>query len=131
MRSTNSPPAAVGRARRTGSGLAALLIGAALVAALPAPSQARYACAVLRTADGFVALREGPSARHKIVARMKPQELVLLLHPGRDDIVRSGDWLYVRWYPGTRRTADHTPKADESTVRVGWVRDRLLNCFEE
>jgi len=93
--------------------------------------EARYACAVLQTRDGYVSLRDGPSARHKEIARMKPQELVGLLHPGRDDIVRSGDWLYVRWYPGTRRTADHIPDADETKARAGWVRDKLITCFEE
>ncbi len=85
----------------------------------------------LKTADGFVSLRQGPSARHPEVARMKPQELVGLLHPDRDDIVRSGDWLFVRWYPGTRRTADHIPAADAAKARTGWVRDKLLDCFEE
>ncbi len=95
------------------------------------PSEARYACAVIKATDGFVTLRQGPSARHPEVAKMKPQELVGLLHPDRDDIVRSGDWLFVRWYPGTRRTATHIPEMDESKARVGWVRDKLLNCFEE
>lgn len=95
------------------------------------PSVARYACAVLKTPDGFVTLRQGPSARHPEVAKMKPQELVGLLHPDRDDIVRSGDWLFVRWYPGTRRTASHIPAVDESKGRTGWVRDKLIDCFEE
>lgn len=98
---------------------------------MPSVSEARYACAVKRTADGYVALRQGPSARHAEVARMRPQELVGLLHPDRDDIVRSGDWLFVRWYPGTRRTASHMPAVDESKARTGWVRDRLIDCFEE
>ncbi len=93
--------------------------------------EARYACAVLQTRDGNVALRDGPSARHKAIARMKPHELVGLLHPDRDEIVRSGDWLYVRWYPGTRRTADHIPATDKTKARAGWVRDKLINCFEE
>lgn len=113
-----------------------LWFGAALaltltLSAWPTPSEARYACAVLKTRDGFVSLRDGPSARHKEVARMKPEELVGLLHPERDDIVRSGDWLFVRWYPGTRRTADHIPTGNETTALSGWVRDKLINCFEE
>lgn len=109
-------------------------IGPAMVWTLAAfvstPSEARYACAVVKSKDGFVSLRQGPSARHPEIARMKPQELVGLLHPDRDDIVRSGDWLFVRWYPGTRRTADHIPAIDESKARAGWVRDRLIDCFE-
>ena len=94
------------------------------------PGEARYACAVVKTPDGFVSLRQGPSARHPEVARMRPQELVGLLHPDRDEIVRSGDWLFVRWYPGTRRTESHIPEADEATAKSGWVRDKLINCFE-
>jgi len=109
-----------------------LVIAASIFFSLSIPSEARYACAVLKTSDGFVAFRQGPSARHPEVAKMKPQELVGLLHPpAYNDIIRSGDWLFVRWYPGTRRTADHIPAMDESKGRTGWVRDKLLNCFEE
>jgi hypothetical protein len=103
----------------------------AIIAAATAPAEARYACAVMRTPDGFVALREGPSARHKMLAQMRHQELVSLLHADKEEIVRSGDWLFVRWYPGTRRTAMHIPTGDESKARAGWVRDRLIDCFEE
>lgn len=96
------------------------------------PSEARYHCAVMRTPDGFVALRQGPSAQHPVVAKMKPQESVGLLHPpDYNDIVRKGDWLFVSWTPGTRRTASHMPKIDESKSRSGWVRDKLIDCFEE
>lgn len=102
-----------------------------LVGLAPSIAEARYACAVKRTKDGFVALRQGPSARHAEVGRMKPQELVGLLHPDKDDIVRSGDWLQVLWYPGTRRTADHIPDVSNAKGRSGWVYDRLIDCFEE
>lgn len=102
-----------------------------LIGGLTGAAEARYACAVKRTSDGFVALRNGPSAKHALVARMKPQEMVGLLHPDKEEIVRSGNWLFVRWYPGTRRTADHTPDADETRARPGWVLDRLIDCFEE
>lgn len=96
------------------------------------PSEARYACAVKGTADGYVALRQGPSARHPEAGKMKPQEYVGLLHPpGYEDIVRKGEWLFVRWSPGTRRTADRIPDVDESKQISGWVRDRLIDCFEE
>lgn len=108
-----------------------LILLLSLGIAVSTPSEARYACAVRKTADGFVTLRQGPSARHPEVARMKPQEFVGLLHPDRDDIVRSGDWLFVRWYPGTRRTASHIPTVDESKGSTGWVRDKLIDCFEE
>lgn len=114
----------------TMTSLLRLLMAFSLAVAVSTQSEARYACAVVRTADGFVSLREGPSSRHAEIARMRPQELVGLLHPDRDDIVRSGEWLFVRWYPGTRRTADHIPEGDESKARTGWVRDKLIDCFE-
>jgi hypothetical protein len=106
------------------------MVASGLMLFVSSPSDARYACAVKKTKDGFVSLRQGPSHRHPQIAWMKPQELVGLLHPDRDDVVRSGDWLFVRWYPDTRRTADHIPDADETKARAGWVRDSLIDCFE-
>ena len=103
----------------------------ALLALAPCGAEARYNCAVKSTPDGFVALREGPSTRHAIIARMKPQEMALLLDPVTEEIRRSGDWLRVQWHPGTRRTAFHMPDGNDATARWGWVRDRLLDCFEE
>lgn len=111
--------------------LAAILPALVLLAAATTMAEARYACAVKRTADGFVALRAGPSSRHPIVAKMRPEELVGIMHPDTEDLKRSGDWLWGRWYPGTRRTADHIPEGNPATAREGWVYDRLLNCFEE
>jgi hypothetical protein len=108
-----------------------IVVPALAVIATVVPAEARYACAVKRTPDGFVALRDGPSARHKMIAQMRYQELVGLLHPDKDEIVREGDWLFVRWYPGTKRTATHIPDADEAKAKAGWVRDRLIDCFEE
>lgn len=110
----------------------AALLGATLTAllAIPTPAAARYACAVKPTSDGFVALRSGPSVRGSVVGRMRARELVGLLHPDKEEITRSGDWLFVRWYPGTRRTATSIPDADERIARTGWVRDRLIDCFE-
>jgi len=62
---------------------------------------------------------------------MRPSELVALLHSGREEILRSGDWLFVRWYPGTRRTGTHIPTGNEVVARSGWVRDSLIDCFDE
>ena len=111
--------------------LRALFPAMALLVVATATAEARYACAVKRTSDGFVALRDGPSTRHAVNARMRPQEMVGLLHPDKEEIVRSGDWLFVRWYPGTRRTEFLMPDGNETTARSGWVHDRLIDCFEE
>jgi hypothetical protein len=109
---------------------ARLFFFAAALLAASGSAEARYACAVKPTRDGFVALRAGPSTQRPIIARMKVHEMVGLLHPDKEEIVRSGDWLFVRWYPGTRRTADSTPDMDEKKARAGWVRDSLIDCFE-
>ncbi len=109
----------------------ALLLPGFLLLAATSAAEARYNCAVKRTPDGFVALRHGPSTQHAMVAKMRPQEMVYLLDPVTEEIVRSGDWLKVRWFPGTRRTEWTMPAGDEAKARWGWVRDRLLNCFEE
>lgn len=108
-----------------------IAIPALMLFAATASAEAHYACAVKRTSDGFVALREGPSAKHKIVARMKAPELVGIMHPETEDIKQSGDWVWGRWYPGTRRTAFHVPDGDERTAREGWVHRSLINCFDE
>lgn len=108
------------------------MIALSLATVAATPSEARYACAVKGTADGYVALRKGPSARHPLVGKMKRQEMVGLLHPpDYEAIVSQGDWLFVRWSPGTRRTSDHIPEVDESKQISGWVRDKLIDCFEE
>lgn len=106
-------------------------LAAGLALALIHPAEARYACAVKRTSDGFVALREGPGVKHPVVGRMKPHELVGIMHPETEDIKREGDWIWGLWYPGTRRTAMDTPDVSKIKGRPGWVRDRLIDCFEE
>jgi hypothetical protein len=111
--------------------LRAIIPALAILAGVHATAEARYACTAKRTPDGFVALREGPSARNKLIARMKRPELIQLLHPDKDEVVRSGDWLFVRWYAGTRRTADHIPTVDATKGRPGWVHGDLIDCFEE
>ncbi len=93
------------------------LAPALLLLAATSAAEARYNCAVVRTSDGFVALRHGPSTQHGMVAKMRPQEMVHLLDPVTEEIVRSGDWLRVRWFPGTRRTEDSMPSGNEATAR--------------
>ncbi len=109
----------------------ALLPALILLAAATGAAEAHYACAVKRTPDGFVALREGPGVSHRMVARMRPQELVGIMHPDTQDIKQEGDWVWGEWFPGTRRSAFHVPKGDEKTAKRGWVNYRLIDCFSE
>ncbi len=107
------------------------LAPALLLLAATSAREARYNCAVVAHVGRL--RRAAPRALHPAWHGRQdaPQEMVHLLDPVTEEIVRSGDWLRVRWFPGTRRTEDSMPSGNEATARWGWVRDRLLNCFEE
>jgi hypothetical protein len=99
------------------------------MALAPQEASARYNCAVKSTKDGFVALREGPAASSKLIARMKKDEIVGLLHPpDYENLVRKGNWIYVRYVPGS--VFDEANKADYDKAIPGWVNGRLLDCHE-
>jgi hypothetical protein len=56
-------------------------------------------------------------------------ELVGLLHPpAYEKIVRRGNWLFVRYVPGSRISDPNA--ADHDKAIPGWVNDRLLECHE-
>ena len=107
------------------------LAGLALAILMFAPqsASARYNCAVKATKDGFVALREGPSTSGKLIARMKKDELVGLLHPpDYENLVRRGNWIFVRYVPGALFV--NANKADHDKAIPGWVNNDLLVCHE-
>jgi hypothetical protein len=90
-------------------------------------ASARYLCEALPTDDGFVALRAAPSPKGFVITRMRPGNAISLLHPpGYDDLVRSGSWLFVAYFPSV---SDIPDEARDEAVR-GWVAERLLDCGE-
>ena len=96
---------------------------------VPQSAWARYNCGVKATSDGFVALRKGPGARHKQIARMKKGEIAGLLHPpDHEKVIRKGKWTYVRYNPGTQ--FQKTAKVDDRKAVSGWVHESLLECHE-
>jgi len=102
---------------------------AAFLALLPGEAFARYNCGVKKTADGFVALRAAPSPQAKLITRMKPGELVGLLHPPNyDNPVHQGNWTFVRYVPGSN--IDKPNGANHDKGIPGWVNNALLNCHE-
>jgi hypothetical protein len=111
---------------------AALVAAFGVIAAIAATSAGAtgYACAVNRTSDGFVALRDGPSIRNQVMARMRPHELVDTMDEKTQDRVIAGNWIRVTWFPGTRRTAFSVPESAQRTGVVGWMHGDLINCFE-
>lgn len=81
-------------------------------------------CSVMPTPDGFVALRDSPSPSGRLIARMHPDEVVIVdVKGGR--LVRSGGWLRISHYPGAA-----FPKAGDPEYRRvsrGWAKDKLID----
>lgn len=109
--------------------VAVAAVGCAMLALTPQSVLARYNCAVKATKDGFVALRDGPAASNRLIARMKGGELVGLLHPpDYDGIVRKGNWIFVRYVPGAMFAKAN--EADYDKAIPGWVNNSLIACHE-
>ncbi|WP_448950764.1 hypothetical protein [Labrys neptuniae] len=71
-----------------------LLPALCLTCLFPAAVSAMELCNLRKTPDGFVALRAGPGPRHRLIARMKPEDLVQY-GEGRE-----GKWVEVTWWRG-------------------------------
>lgn len=101
----------------------ALLAGPAaassIVAGVPTDIQAPVYCYVKRTPDGFVALRAGPSASHRMVTRM---------HPGEELHIEgtvSGEWRRVGLMRRTGRDDGYFGPGHE-----GWMHSRFIErCY--
>ena len=68
----------------------------------------------------FVALRERPDARGKLVARMKPGDEVML----NNTVADKNGWTRVYWKGG--RFQGQTVKGIEAADGQGWVNSKLL-----
>ncbi len=90
------------------------LIGASLFS--PQPASATAFCQLKETKDGYVALRSGPGASTRLIARMKAEDEVLL---GEG---RKGDWQQVTWWRGD----DRLVKGQDKVAGRGWVHRRLI-----
>jgi hypothetical protein len=96
----------------------AALLGAALCwLAATGPAGATLFCNVLESPDGFVALRAGPSAGARLVARMKAGDEVQIL------LGRKGNWEEVYHWRGLDRHNDET----RTNKRHGWVNTRYID----
>ena len=73
-------------------------------------------CNVKKTADGFVALRAGPSSKAKILGRMKSSDEVLI------GLGQHGNWIEVTWWRGS----DRFDKGYDHTSGQGWVNMRFI-----
>ena len=80
------------------------------------PASATLFCPVLKSPDGFVALRSGPGTHFPIVARMKQDDEVQVLDG------RKGAWTQVRhWWGGER-----LEPATREKFRGGWAHRRYI-----
>jgi hypothetical protein len=95
-------------------GLVALMAGAALTSSSPAA--ATEFCNLKETKDGFVALRAGPGAETRLLARMTSRDEVMI---GQG---QQGKWVEVTWWRGDERLSG---KHGGRGLR-GWVNGGLL-----
>ena len=100
------------------------LIGTNALSQPPARAEVFYVCTVKETADGYVALRSRPSTKARLLARMKPEELLVLDRDKRGELVNSGGWLRGLHYPG--ETFPDVDEPEYKKVHHGWVRERLV-----
>ncbi|WP_442753614.1 SH3 domain-containing protein [Methylocystis sp. JAN1] len=76
-------------------------------------------CNVKRTPDGFVALREAPDPRARLVGRMTHGDEVL----GDPTIESRCGWMFVTWWKGGRFRSGYE---FEKPTGKGWVNSRLI-----
>jgi hypothetical protein len=99
--------------------LAVSLIGGPLFGA--GSALATEFCPIKKTPDGFIALRQQPNAKGKLVARMKPGDEVML----NNTVADKNGWTRVYWWKGGRFHGQ-TVKGIESADGQGWVNSKLL-----
>ncbi len=105
--------------------IAAGMFAGSVMLATAATSQVRFdTCTVEKTADGFVALRERPHVKSRMLARVRPGETLALVKRGDGGEV-SGSWQLVEYFPGEAMPDRTHP--DFRKVRSGWISARYLD----
>jgi hypothetical protein len=95
---------------------AAAIVLLAATLAVSKPAAASLFCPILKSPDGFVALRQGPGAHFPIVARMKEDDDV----QATDE--RKGAWIKIRHWWGM----DRLDEKKRGNFRDGWMHGRYL-----
>ncbi len=103
-----------------------LIVGTAIaLSALPA--SATDVCTVLKSADGFVALRDAPSAKGAEIARAKPGEALVIQKTESGDLIEKGRWIKVFHFPGAVIPQESDPEYNKGSV--GWMhRSFVADC---
>jgi Bacterial SH3 domain len=106
-----------GSNRHSGVLRATVLAGCiATVIQIAAPAAASEFCPVLKSPDGFVALRAGPGTRFPVIAQMRADDEVQALEG------REGPWMQVRHWRGAERLDEKT----RAKFRTGWAHRRYI-----
>ena len=119
--------------KQEASGEALMLMRRPLVFALAAgvvvdvlfgsgPARATAFCNIPSMPDGFLALRDQPSAKGKLVARMKEGDEVML----NITVPDKNGWTRVYWWKGGRFNDDGSFKGIGKANGQGWVSSKLL-----
>jgi hypothetical protein len=97
----------------------AAFLAAVVLAAQLSPAGATIYCDIRGTADGFVALRSGPSARFRMIERMRPGDEVLV------GLRKVGKWIDVTFWRGGRFATGKHETGDPHTAR-GWMHEDFV-----
>ena len=76
-------------------------------------------CTVQQSADGFVVLRDAPSAKGAEIARAKPGEALVIQKTENGDVIEQGRWIKVFLYPGEVVPQESDPEYKKGTI--GWM----------
>jgi hypothetical protein len=104
--------------------LACVLAIATVGFAAPATAEVFNVCEILPTPDGFVALRDKPSIKGKLLARMHPGDMAVIdVKDG--NYVQIGQWIRISYHR-------HDPKikvAEDSYIFVskGWAHTKFID----
>jgi hypothetical protein len=86
-----------------------------------ASASATLFCEILKTSDGFVALRAEPNPNARLIARMHVGDEVLV----DDTPNKPKGWTHFTWWKGGRFKAKHEYGYDKPNA-VGWAFDRYV-----
>ncbi|HRE20367.1 MAG TPA: hypothetical protein PKW21_04960 [Rhabdaerophilum sp.] len=81
-------------------------------------------CTVMKTSDGFAALREKPSRDAKMIVKMLPGEIVdMELRNGK--VIKQGKWFRIAHFPGVEMPNPGDPGYEK--VRRGWAHGSVFD----
>lgn len=81
-------------------------------------------CTVMKTSDGFAALREKPSRDARMIVKMLPGEIVdMELKDGK--VIKQGKWFRIAHFPGIEMPNPGDPGYEK--VRRGWAHGSVFD----